>query len=112
MPMRLFVISDLHLGGRPHSSSDPTGSQLSHSYNELTNFIDWVRGQANGPSSVELVINGDIVDFLMEDDYGDDNVALPWSPDETLVIEKLKLIIERTKENSEYGPFEAMAALL
>lgn len=110
--MRLFVISDLHLGGRPHSSSEPTGSQICHSYNELTYFIDWVRGQANGPNSVELVINGDIVDFLLEDDYGDDNVALPWSPDETLVIEKLKLIIERTKENSDYGPFEAMAALL
>lgn len=110
--MRLFVISDLHLGGRPASDSGPMGSQICHAYAELTAFIDWVRCQADGPDSVELVINGDIVDFLMDDDYGDDNAAAPWSPDEVLVLEKLKTIINRTKENGVYGPFNAMAELL
>ncbi|PHV39196.1 metallophosphoesterase [Janthinobacterium sp. BJB304] len=110
--MRLFVISDLHLGGRPHTDSGPMGSQICHAYPELTSFIDWARDQAKGPSSVELVINGDIVDFLMEDDYGDGNAASPWTSDEALALEKLKLIIDRTKNNSDYGPFEAMASLL
>ncbi len=110
--MRLFVISDLHLGGRPHGAPDAMGSQICHAYAELTSFIDWVRSQAKGPSDVELVVNGDIVDFLMEDDCDDRNGALPWTADEALVLEKLKLIIDRTKETGDYGPFEAMAALL
>lgn len=110
--MRLFVISDLHLGGRPHTDAGPMGSQICHSYTELTAFIDWVRNQANAPSSVELVLNGDIVDFLMEDDHGEGNPASPWLPDQKLVIEKLKSIIMRTREEGNYGPFDAMAALL
>jgi UDP-2,3-diacylglucosamine pyrophosphatase LpxH len=112
--MRLFVISDLHLGGHPHVADPdaPLGSQICHAYPELTSFIDWVRGQADGPASVELVVNGDIVDFLMEDDYGGTNPASPWSPDEELVLEKLKLIMKRTRRGGTYGPFEAMAALL
>lgn len=110
--MRLFVISDLHLGGRPHTDSSAMGSQICQAYPELTSFIDWVREIANGPGSVELVINGDIVDFLMEDDYGDANAASPWTADESLVLEKLKLIIDRTRNGSKYGPFDAMAALL
>lgn len=112
--MRLFVISDLHLGGHPHvaSANAPLGSQICHAYQELTSFIDWVRKQASGASSVELVVNGDIVDFLMEDDYGGANAASPWSPDEALVLEKLKLIMERTRSSGTYGPFDAMAALL
>jgi UDP-2,3-diacylglucosamine pyrophosphatase LpxH len=112
--MRLFVISDLHLGGHPHVTNvdEPLGSQICHSYQELTNFINWVRTQANGDGSVELVVNGDIVDFLMEDNYGGASSASPWSADEALVLKKLQLIIERTRSNGTYGPFEAMAALL
>lgn len=110
--MRLFVISDLHLGGRPHTKSGAIGSQICQTYSELTNFIDWVRGLANGPGSIELVINGDIVDFLMEDDYSDVNAASPWMSDESLVLEKLQFIINRTRNGAEYGPFDAMEALL
>lgn len=110
--MRLFVISDLHLGGRPHTESGAMGSQICQAYSELTSFIDWVRELAKGPGSVELVINGDIVDFLMEDDYSDANAPSPWTSEESLVLEKLKLIIGRTRNGTEYGPFDAMAALL
>ncbi len=110
--MRLFVISDLHLGGRPHTDSGTVGSQICQAYSELTSFIDWVRELAKGPESVELVINGDIVDFLMEDDYGDANAASPWTSDELLVLKKLEIIIGRTRSGTKYGPFDAMAALL
>ena len=82
--MRLFVISDLHLGGRPHTESGAMGSQICQAYSELTSFIDWVRELAKGPGSVELVINGDIVDFLMEDDYSDANAPSPWTSEESL----------------------------
>jgi UDP-2,3-diacylglucosamine pyrophosphatase LpxH len=117
--MKIFIISDLHLGGRPHPKNgtengiaSPLGSQICHAYAELTQFIDWVASQGSGDVPVELVINGDIVDFLMEDDYQDELDTVPWLPDEARVLEKLKLIIERTRETNQRGPFEAMADLL
>lgn len=117
--MKIFVISDLHLGGRPHSKNDATcvaesylGSQICHAYAELTQFIDWVAGHGSANTTAELVINGDIVDFLMEDDYEAEPNAVPWLPDEAGVLAKLKLIIKRTREENSRGPFEAMADLL
>ena len=66
----LFVISDLHLGGRPHiaapTADGPPGFQINHSYAALIAFIDWVgkRAMQLPSGDTELVINGDIVDFL------------------------------------------------
>jgi UDP-2,3-diacylglucosamine pyrophosphatase LpxH len=110
--MRLFVISDLHLGGRPHSEEKdaPPGSQICTANLELISFIDWI-GALEG-DAVELVVNGDIVDFLMEDDYGFNNQVVPWQPDENQVLERLKTIIERTRLANGRSPFDAMATLL
>lgn len=138
--MKLFVISDLHLGGRPHPpvagqdaavtdllpgdllppdllppaslSNGLPGSQICHAYPELTRFIDWVATQGSAQHAVELIINGDIVDFLMEDDYPNEPDALPWLPDEARVIDKFKLILQRTRNPQQDGPFDAMARLL
>ncbi|MEZ9965240.1 metallophosphoesterase [Vibrio splendidus] len=118
--VKLFVISDLHLGGSPHKVTDNgvVGSQICHSYAELTHFIDWVGAQQKGEGTVELVINGDIVDFLMEEDSSSgheiervENIK-PWLPDEQLIIEKLARIVTRTRKGNSRGPFEAMADLL
>ncbi|MCA1618520.1 MAG: hypothetical protein LC795_04235 [Acidobacteria bacterium] len=74
---RLFVISDLHLGGRPDAFDDEgglvTGFQINNSYAALTDFVDWAASVARSSDSdeVELVVSGDIVDFLAEDDLGD-----------------------------------------
>ena len=74
----IFVISDLHLGGRPRGSANdagPIGSQICNSYDKLFEFIDWLSsGEATVyfGDKVELVVNGDIVDFLLEDDFGSD----------------------------------------
>lgn len=113
-PMRLYVISDLHLGGRPHheSSTSKPGSQICHAYSELTGFIDWIGNRGTSNERVELVVNGDIVDFLMEDDYGKESESAPWLPDEAAIIQKLQQIIDRTRGGGEYGPFDAMAKLL
>jgi len=117
--MKIFVISDLHLGGRPHARHGATcgtasdlGSQICHAYAELTQFIDWVASQGLANAAVELIINGDIVDFLMEDDYEAEPDAMPWVPDESRVLAKLQLIISRTREANPRGPFDAMADLL
>ncbi len=54
---KVFVISDLHLGGRPGRRAFREGAALAR-------FIDTVR---NDPQdNVALVINGDIVDFLAD----------------------------------------------
>jgi UDP-2,3-diacylglucosamine pyrophosphatase LpxH len=110
----VFVISDLHLGGRPHDPNKETqsGSQICTSYRELTEFTDWVAAQGTAKAPVELVVNGDIVDFLMEDNYGSAGGAVPWLPNEPKIIEKLKIIVQRTREGKTRGPFDAMASLL
>jgi UDP-2,3-diacylglucosamine pyrophosphatase LpxH len=112
--LKVFIISDLHLGGRPHSEakSGKIGSQICTSYKELTAFIDSISQQAAAGELIELVVNGDIVDFLMEDDYDSNVDAPPWLPDEDKIIEKLDFIIERTKDGQKRGPFDAMADLL
>lgn len=63
MRRTLFVISDLHLGGAE-------GFQMctSEGRRRITRFIDWVAGQKCEGNEVQLVLNGDIVDFLAEED--------------------------------------------
>lgn len=111
---RIFVISDLHLGGRPDRRDESgklvPGFQICNSYKELVCFIDWLTRLAKEApdDDFELVLNGDIVDFLAEDDY---ETALPaqlWTADEDEVIGKLNRIAERTREDRDRGVFEAL----
>ncbi len=79
MKSRVLVISDLHLGGAPASKGQvgfqmcpPAGQQ------RLADFFDWAAGQARveGPATLNLVLNGDIVDFLAEPDESGNFSAL------------------------------------
>ena len=112
---RLFVISDLHLGGRPDSLDAAgrrvTGFQINNSYAALVAFVDWVASVAReaAPEEVELVVNGDIVDFLAEDDPGDGEAgARVWTADEAEARARLDLIALRTREGGARGVFEAL----
>lgn len=113
---RIFVISDLHLGGRPDARDASgrlvrAGFQICHAYGELIGFIDWLAACAvDSPSEeFELVINGDIVDFLAEDDYGRAvPVAQIWTADEAQVVSKLEKIVERTRGGGKRGVFDAL----
>lgn len=105
-PGRTFVISDLHLGGRPDAAVGGTPYQICHSYAELAEFVRWVATQC-GEGSVELVINGDIVDFLAEDGAPGEAQALAWDPSEEQVLLKLDRIVERTRNDGD-GPFDAL----
>ena len=65
---RTYVISDLHLGGAYGRTEDPNdrGFRLCSQVPALTDWVDELaRRPAEGPH-VELVINGDFVDFLAE----------------------------------------------
>lgn len=67
---RLFVISDLHLGGRPdrldENGRPVAGSSLFSSPELLADFLSWLADEAaaHADETYELVINGDIFDLL------------------------------------------------
>jgi UDP-2,3-diacylglucosamine pyrophosphatase LpxH len=63
MERTLFVISDLHLGGAE-------GFQMcsAEGRGRLARFVDWVAEQKREATELQLVLNGDIVDFLAEED--------------------------------------------
>lgn len=108
----LFVISDLHLGGRPTDIPGPDGTpvpafQFNHSYAALVEFIDWVAAQG---ADAELVLNGDIVDFLAEDDYA--VPVSPWTADENAAADKLSVIAAHTRGAGGRGVFEALGDLV
>lgn len=63
MGKTLFVISDLHLGGAEGFQICPAEGR-----ERLARFIDWVAGQKCEDTEIQLVLNGDIVDFLAEED--------------------------------------------
>ena len=62
----LFVISDLHLGGRPGRAAGERGFCINTHGAALAEFVGGVAARAARSSvgAVELVLNGDVVDFL------------------------------------------------
>jgi UDP-2,3-diacylglucosamine pyrophosphatase LpxH len=104
---QVYVISDLHLGGDPPNSSDPDdrGFRICTHVPELTAFV---LALANKPAPIELVINGDLVDFLAERD--DPAAAAPWAPfvgDPQAAASRLEKMIARDRPL-----FDALATLL
>ncbi|HEX8136244.1 MAG TPA: metallophosphoesterase [Pyrinomonadaceae bacterium] len=113
--LRLFVISDLHLGGRPDELHEGRmtrpGFQICNAYDQLRQFIDWLRvlGKESPEEQFELVINGDIVDFLAEDDFDDKAVETQiWTLDDTHAVKKFNKIVERTRDLSGRSVFDAL----
>lgn len=108
MIRRMFVISDLHLGGRPDEQDEQgklrTGYQFCHSYPELIDFIDWIVARGlDGVDEVELVLNGDIVDFLADDDYPGGLHAAPWTGEP----EQVKIKLAKIRDRTAVGPISA-----
>ncbi len=89
MDTSIFVISDLHLGGREgFEMCTPQGRQ------HLATFIDHVTGVCT-ERDVRLVINGDVVDFLAEPDKAGNFVG--FTLDQTLAVAKLEHVFERSQ---------------
>lgn len=85
--MRVFIISDLHLGGRWGKDGD-RGFRMMTCPERLARFIDRVADEA-GPA--ELVINGDFIDFLAEENVG----TRQWQAfvaDEAAVVARLEAL--------------------
>lgn len=90
MITRLFVISDLHLGGgEGFQMCTPAGMR------RLADFIQWTGTQRSADRDVRLVLNGDVVDFLAERD--DDGGFTAFVSDERIACAKLAAIQGRSR---------------
>lgn len=64
----LFVISDLHIGGKHSGRPGDRGFRINTHVDALVRFIDEIGARARVTGSrTELVINGDFIDFLAEE---------------------------------------------
>ncbi|MBF0400291.1 MAG: metallophosphoesterase [Magnetococcales bacterium] len=76
---RCCVISDLHLGGEPpHMMSNP---------DKLAGFIDGLHARCPSDQILELVINGDFVDFIHTPNYAS------WTHDPGQAVTKLQRVM-------------------
>jgi UDP-2,3-diacylglucosamine pyrophosphatase LpxH len=67
----VFVISDLHIGGRYGTKPKDRGFRINTHINELARFVNAVEERAHRTGRcTELVINGDFIDFLAEETQG------------------------------------------
>jgi UDP-2,3-diacylglucosamine pyrophosphatase LpxH len=95
---RIFVISDLHLGGEysPDNQANRRGFRICTQTRRLAAFIRWVIQEGGAESICELVINGDFLDFLAEKPDGN----LQWQPfitDGERAAKQLSIMIERDR---------------
>ena len=90
---RVFVISDLHLGGvYPEPGSKSRGFRICTHPADVAGFIGKLAALPDKPA-VELVINGDLVDFLAESD-GNSGWS-PFTADAASALAKFKAIVAR-----------------
>ncbi|HLZ35812.1 MAG TPA: metallophosphoesterase [Nitrospira sp.] len=92
MERLLFVVSDLHLGGAPGGNDHP-GFQMCTAAGRarLAAFIEFVTSQRGTHQDIHLVLAGDIVDFLAEEDFA-------AFTDDQQARQKLERILQRTDE--------------
>ncbi|NNG23188.1 metallophosphoesterase [Telluria aromaticivorans] len=86
----VYVISDLHLGGAAAGSNRPDFQMCSlHTQALLGQFIEQLPGRTGNADS-QLIIAGDIVDFLAEEPFE------AFTSDPASAERKLNTILERT----------------
>jgi UDP-2,3-diacylglucosamine pyrophosphatase LpxH len=91
----VFLISDLHLGGVQPTvpDSDDRGFRICTHGQDLARFV---LALADKPAQIELIINGDGVDFLAEADEGGGWTA--FVADQRRATAKLDAIMDRDPE--------------
>ena len=109
----IYIISDWHLGGtRDDDHAKATGhfgTQICRSADAIAGFVEWIRKRAEKDGEeVELIINGDMVDFLTPEPE--------WAPSEWIANESTAAArLEQIAENCLVGgrsPFDALRELL
>ena len=93
---RLLVISDLHLGGAPARDGRPAFQMCTERGRaQLARFLRWATAQQKNSQDLQLVIAGDVVDFLAERNARGE--FEPFTSDEDEAERKLGAILEQTK---------------
>jgi UDP-2,3-diacylglucosamine pyrophosphatase LpxH len=87
----VYVISDLHLGGEYAEKPEGRGFRINTHARTLAEFVHDLAGRPPSGPEIELVINGDMVDFLAEKPFDD-----PFTPIEACA--KLQAIADRDPE--------------
>jgi UDP-2,3-diacylglucosamine pyrophosphatase LpxH len=103
---QVYVISDLHLGGVYSDQEGERGFRICTHVTELTTFIDRLTAKPSSGPRIELVINGDLVDFLAERETAAPHWR-PFTPDQERAVDKLAAIAKR-----DSAFFEALAGFL
>ncbi len=87
----MFIVSDLHLGGEPPSEGDP-GFQMCSAEGQarLARWVGYCREQIDASRRTEIVLAGDIVDFLAEKRFA------PFTADDGAATAKLATVLQRT----------------
>lgn len=95
---RIYVISDLHLGGDHPKQGDRStrGFRLCTRPDTIANFVDTVAEEVKVHGPRELVLNGDTVDFLAERDI-DTATWSPFTENQDWAIKKLNNIVKNNK---------------
>ena len=110
---RVYVVSDWHLGGTQDGdvakSIGGYGTQICRSERAIVEFIDWIVSRAADQSEkIELIINGDMVDFLAPEP---DWQPCEWVADESKAAARLEMIVTNSRLNGR-SPFDALHDLL
>lgn len=102
----VYIISDLHIGGVYGQTADSRGFRINTHVPELAEFIRTLAENDPAEKQVELIINGDSVDFLAEKE-GAPPYWNPFTPDPRVACAKLQAGADRDHEF-----FEALRELL
>ena len=105
----IYVISDLHIGGRyPSVGAEPgdRGFRICTRVDALARFVRGLAARRQEGVDVELVVNGDFVDFLAEESL-DGGVFLPFIDDPDEAVRRLDHVMARDADL-----FDALAALV
>ncbi len=112
----VYVISDLHIGGEygAENNSKDRGFRICKNVPLLVKFITELTNKGE-EQDVELVINGDFIDFLAEVGSIQNDGTPCWEPfiyDPDVAVERLENIAKREKEKECCDLFGALAIFL
>jgi len=107
---QVYIISDLHLGGVYADPASPNpedrGFRICTQGEKVAEMVDALAAKPAGETRIELVINGDLVDFLAEREK-DPPYWSPFTSMEDAAVAKLEAIVAR-----DQALFDALGRLL